>query len=92
MIRLWFKAKTYGYGWTPATWEGFLVVLLYVLLNTGGAILMGTVLPTWSPLIVIAGFGLFFVFNTIFLITICIKKGEPLRWHWGEGATKKTNE
>ena len=31
MKQLWFKAKTYGYGWYPVTWQGWLVILIYVL-------------------------------------------------------------
>lgn len=29
--RLWFRAKSYGWGWYPATWEGYLVTVLFVL-------------------------------------------------------------
>ncbi|OAN65660.1 hypothetical protein [Sphingomonas sp. TDK1] len=28
----WFKPKAFGYGATPATWQGWLVVVLFVLL------------------------------------------------------------
>ena len=28
----WFKAKLYGWGWTPAKWQGWLVVLTYIIL------------------------------------------------------------
>ena len=24
--KYWFKAKTYGYGWTPATWQGWGII------------------------------------------------------------------
>ena len=33
---IWFKRKTYGYGWTPATWQGWLIIAVWiglVLLN-----------------------------------------------------------
>ena len=30
MTQLWFKAKKYGYGWYPATWQGWLVILVYL--------------------------------------------------------------
>ncbi|SFK26944.1 hypothetical protein SAMN03159338_3776 [Sphingomonas sp. NFR04] len=29
----WFKPKAFGYGATPATWQGWLVVALFVLLT-----------------------------------------------------------
>ena len=28
----WFKAKLYGWGWTPVTWQGFSVTLGYIAL------------------------------------------------------------
>ncbi|MBV9549496.1 MAG: hypothetical protein JO256_07470 [Alphaproteobacteria bacterium] len=26
----WFRKKTFGYGWTPCSWEGWLATLLFV--------------------------------------------------------------
>lgn len=28
----WFKAKPFGWGWTPVTWQGWLVILVYIAL------------------------------------------------------------
>ena len=28
----WFKSKLYGYGWTPAKWQGWLVLFLFLAL------------------------------------------------------------
>lgn len=28
----WFKAKPFGWGWTPATWQGWLIMVLYIAL------------------------------------------------------------
>lgn len=28
----WFRAKEYGWGWYPATWEGWLVLLVFIAL------------------------------------------------------------
>jgi len=28
-MKLWFKAKRYGWGWTPACWQGWLVLGVY---------------------------------------------------------------
>ncbi|NIE88793.1 MULTISPECIES: hypothetical protein [unclassified Burkholderia] len=34
----WFPAKTHGWGWgAPATWQGWLVLLAYVVLMSGAA-------------------------------------------------------
>jgi len=29
MRKLWFKSKTFGWRWTPATWEGWVIVIGY---------------------------------------------------------------
>lgn len=34
--KLWFKRKTYGWGWTPVAWQGWLVIVLYVLFIVSG--------------------------------------------------------
>jgi len=67
---IWFKAKTYGYGWTPVTWQGWLVVLAYIAFNFLMALNLVTLIP-----------GV--IFSTIFLLHICKEKGEPLHWRWG---------
>ena len=83
--KLWFAAKRYGYGWYPATWEGWAVTLGYVVLLL-------------LPLLVIAAMGFkkdlgltFTIFYLPYvgilvwlLLWICVKKGEPARWRWGK--------
>lgn len=72
--KLWFKAKTYGYGWTPVTWQGWLVVGIYL------------VFVIWLSTIFAPGieyFGLMLL-ATIVLIWISAKKGEKARWRWGK--------
>lgn len=29
--KLWFKAKNFGWGWYPVTWQGWVSTLIYVL-------------------------------------------------------------
>ena len=31
----WFRRKRWGYGWTPASWEGWVATLLFVLACVG---------------------------------------------------------
>ena len=80
--RLWFKAKTYGWGWSPATWEGWVVVGVYVGLL---AVIVGrmegevhsareTLTEVTVPIVVI----------TAALIAISYWKGERLGWRWGK--------
>lgn len=73
--KVWFKRKLYGWGWTPSTLEGWLVVLVWALLF---ASLMSKIDHE--------GFkNIFFVLIiTGILIYVCYKKGEKPRWQWGE--------
>lgn len=80
MNKLWFKNKKYGYGWTPVTWQGWLVIAIYVAsilffanlaknYTATSDIVIGFVIPT----------GIF----TILLIMTCRIKGEKPKWQWG---------
>lgn len=72
--KIWFVNKTYGYGWTPSTWEGWLVLLGWLIL--------------FVPLMVAAKYNLILSMTGICIITgillyVCYKKGEKPRWQWG---------
>lgn len=78
---LWFKRKLYGWGWTPATWEGWAVTIIYVIL----LLAFGFTLDETSPLKeVIFTFILPLILLTITFIRIAYMRGESPRWQWGE--------
>ena len=31
--KYWFKAKQYGWGWSPSSWQGWAVICLYISIN-----------------------------------------------------------
>lgn len=80
--KYWFVRKTYGWGWTPASIEGWAVLILYLVCvilpfvavdqrsHSGSDTLYG-----WSPYVLIA---------TIALIAVCFCTGESPRWSWGK--------
>jgi uncharacterized membrane protein YhaH (DUF805 family) len=79
---IWFKAKTYGYGWYPATWQGWLMILLWVvLLGLNAWRLMSTDMP---PVENTVEFVAETLAMTAVLIYISYKTGEPPRWRWGK--------
>lgn len=81
MNKLWFKAKNYGWGWYPVSWEGWLVTTLYIIL----IILFSLTIDKNSPdKEIIFTYFLPFVFLTATFIRIAYKKGERPRWRWGE--------
>ncbi len=79
--KLWFKAKNYGYGWYPCSWQGWIIIAVYVLLllfvfriidvnsHSVSDTLIGIIIP--------------FLVLTLLLIAICYKTGEKARWRWG---------
>ncbi len=88
--RYWFKAKLYGWGWTPATWQGWLVmfiylVLIFLLLLTREEDIVGN--PDSGSNVLV--FALPIILLTALLISICYKKGEKPRWQWGLPKTDK---
>ena len=81
--KLWFKAKHYGWGWYPATWEGVLVTVLYVLLVLGGELVFINDLRQNLPRVLSWLFVTYVFILTALLLAICYKKGEEPRWRWG---------
>src|SRR5947207_1590110 len=76
----WFKAKLYGWGWTPATWQGWLTLLVYI----AAIFLLSLTIDKNSPDREVAfTFAVPLVLLTTTLIGICYKKGERPRWQWG---------
>jgi hypothetical protein len=71
---LWFKRKTYGYGWTPTTWQGWAVIVVWLisfyLVITG----INSELVKLVSILILTGI----------LIFVSYKKGERPRWQWGE--------
>ena len=79
---LWFKAKRYGYGWTPATWQGWACIALYTLALGFVALGVNWAAPTQSD-IFLWFVPLTLLFTTI-LVVVSYKTGETPRWRWGD--------
>lgn len=78
----WFKRKLYGWGWTPATWQGWLTTLLFIVIILANGFYLATFpQPTKRQLQFFFGI---LVISIITLITICYKTGEKPRWMWGQ--------
>jgi (2Fe-2S) ferredoxin len=76
--KIWFPAKTFGWGWgPPCSWQGWVVLLIYIALLASASWLMP--LNESPALYTACVIGL-----TIVLIIICIWKGGRPRWHWGK--------
>jgi hypothetical protein len=80
MNKLWFRNKWYGWGWYPATWQGWLVIIVYIVLVLGFALTIDESSPTRE---VVFTYILPVTLLTIALIRICYKTGEKPKWQWG---------
>lgn len=78
---LWFKRKLYGWGWTPCSWQGWLVTAVYV----AGVVLSALTIEETSRTHEVAfTFILPVVLMTIVFIRVAYAKGEKPRWQWGK--------
>lgn len=81
---IWFKRKKFGWGWTPATWQGWLLTFAYV----GLIALCALTIDENSPASEVAfTFVLPVLLLTAVFIRIAYKKGEKPRWQWGRTDT-----
>ncbi len=79
MKTIWFKRKSYGWGWTPVTWQGWGITLGYIVIM----IMLGFLLdPDIHPESVVWFVGAVIVLTGLF-IYIAYKTGEKPRWQWG---------
>ncbi|NCN52553.1 hypothetical protein GW943_01970 [Candidatus Parcubacteria bacterium] len=76
----WFKRKLFGWGWTPATWEGWLVFIVYIALVIGLALTLDEQSPTRE---IMFTFVIPVAILTATFIRITCKKGEKPKWTWG---------
>jgi len=80
--KYWFKAKRYGWGWYPATWQGWLVLFGYFVLLLGDAAGKNIFVDQPSSDNVLS-FVIDAVILAAILIFICYKTGEKPGWRWG---------
>lgn len=88
--KIWFKRKEYGWGWTPSSWEGWLVLVVYALVIVREVVSIEKVAESEVPppirLIVPV------VVSTLILIGVCYWKGEKPRWQWGRKDEKDNQQ
>jgi len=82
----WFKRRLYGWGWVPVKWQGWAVIVSYIVALL---LLAFTLDESSSRSEVSFMFIIPFVLMTVALIRICYRKGERPRWTWGLKGVKK---
>ncbi|HAO81675.1 MAG: hypothetical protein UV57_C0003G0009 [Parcubacteria group bacterium GW2011_GWD2_43_10] len=79
--KYWFRRKLYGWGWTPATWQGWLTLLIFILIIPLNFYRIDSVSHSASDTLI--NFIPQTLLLTILLLIVCFIKGEPPRWQWG---------
>lgn len=76
----WFKRKLYGWGWAPASWQGWLLTLVFLLVVFADAGWVASSVPSFRSLAI---FYAVLVVSIALLIVVCFKTGERPKWSWG---------
>lgn len=87
--KLWFRRRRYGWGWIPTTWQGYLILALYLILMVAAALIFTNGNnEISSPL----GFIISLVVIIGSLIGITYIKGPKPKWRWGKSANDNPDE
>ena len=77
MKKIWFRRKLYGWGWTPASWEGWLATAVYIFI-----VIINT-LRLSSGAVTQTDFLISILVLTLLFILITFLTGESPKWQWG---------
>jgi hypothetical protein len=82
MHEFWFKPRSFGYGATPTTWEGWLVVAAYLLVVAGcvAFTMRDKTFSSW-----VGGVAGIAIATTVMTAAAWLKTDGQWIWHWGEG-------
>lgn len=79
----WFKAKTYGWGWSlPLTWQGWVVYIVFFGFMIFDFYRIDKTSHSASDTIM--KYVVEIVVATIILVIICFLTGEKPKWRWGK--------
>jgi hypothetical protein len=79
MTGYWFKRKRYGWGWTPATWQGWSLVVALVVAVVVAALALGDDPSTGA----IVAYFAFVTVAVACVILLSVTKGPSPRWRGG---------
>ena len=80
-MKLWFKAKRYGWGWYPSSWEGWFTLFVFITVQVWNFLRLDAVSHSNSD--TIRPFVIQTFLMALVLISICYLTGEKPRWRWG---------
>lgn len=80
MKKYWFKAKDYGWGWYPSSWQGWVVILIWAAAFT--VVFVGINSLALPPQDLLVYFLPRVIVLTVVLFAVCWKTGERPEWRW----------
>lgn len=78
--RYWFRRKLWGWGWTPATREGWAITLGFIAIIVGLAFFFEKEINSGGDTRLF--FATIIALITFFIIVVW-RTGEPPKWQWG---------
>lgn len=79
--RYWFRRKIWGWGWVPATWEGWLVLAWFVAVIVWNFFRIDSASHSVSDTLI--NYIPQTALALLVLVFVCIWTGEPPKWMWG---------
>ena len=92
MKKYWFIPKSYGYGFYPITWEGWISVFIFI-----GLLLISAYVNGFFTLEIGTKSGLNFILDvcilsSLFTVIFKDKIKDGLQWRWGSKKISDTNK
>ena len=81
MTTYWFKQKRFGYGATPVTWQGWVLMLVYLAIVVGCVAIAGA--SQMSPWGLVAAVIMLVVATAVVFRWTWLKTEGGWRWRWG---------
>ena len=72
--KIWFKAKKFGLGWRPITWQGWIITAAYVIAIV--SVFRKVDAGSHSNSDTLIGFALPFILITAIFLLICYRTGD----------------
>ncbi len=78
---LWFRARHYGWGWVPITWQGWGITAMYVFWLVSQIVFVYNHTHSISDFLIQTLPTIFIMW--VFFVIICFATGDSPAWYWG---------